>query len=192
MSQTRLLIDVIQTLERSGVGYMLTGSFATSLQGEPRATHDVDLVIEVDARAVDALSATFEAERFHFDAEGARRALNEGSVFNLLDTTTGDKVDFWPLTGHAFDVSRFGRRIRVDALGCSIAVSAPEDTILQKLRWASSGGGSERHFNDALGVYELQSGALDEDYLGEWAERLGLVSELARVRERAVDLGGQV
>ena len=186
MSQSDLLIEAVEALERAGVGYMLTGSFVSSLQGEPRATHDIDLVIEADMRAVDALAGVFRAPRYYFDAVAARSALGQSDMFNLLDTSTGDKVDFWAITDSPFDVSRFARRIPVAVFGASIVVSSPEDTILQKLKWSAASGGSERHFNDALGVYELQAGVLDESYLDEWAEHLGVADLLAHVRSAAM------
>lgn len=185
MSQADLLIDVIGALESEDVDYMLTGSLVSSLQGEPRATHDIDLVIEVDPHAVEVLARVFAAPRFYLDETAASAALAEGGHFNLLDTSTGDKVDFWALTAEPFDESRFRRRIRADIFGTTVSVSAPEDTILMKLRWSAASGGSERHLNDAIGVYELQAGALDEDYLDSWAARLGIERELATVRNRS-------
>jgi hypothetical protein len=59
VSQSQLLIEAVAALESAGVGYMLTGSLASSLQGEPRATHDVDIVVEVDARVVAAVAVAF-------------------------------------------------------------------------------------------------------------------------------------
>ncbi len=185
MSQADLLIEAARALDDAGVGYMLTGSLASSLQGEPRATHDVDLVIEVDPRAVDALAAAFGAPAFFFDDAAARDSLARGSLFNLLDTITGDKVDFWPLTSSGFDASRFARRVTTQAFGSPISVSAPEDTILQKLRWAAESGVMERQLDDAAAVYEVQSGVLDEDYLDDWARKLGVTEFLAEARGRA-------
>ena len=40
MSQQELLKKVIQALEHAGIDYMLTGSIVSSLQGEPRSTHE--------------------------------------------------------------------------------------------------------------------------------------------------------
>lgn len=185
MSQIALLKETVHALERAGVRYLLSGSLASSLQGEPRATHDIDLVVEVDARLVEALAEAFHADRYFFDPDAARDALGRGGMFNLLDTTAGDKIDFWMLTDDPFDASRFERRLGVEAFGTRIWVSSPEDTILQKLRWAACGGGSERQVRDAVGVYEVQRGELDEQYLDVWAERLGVVASMAAVRAAA-------
>ena len=185
MSQSDLLIEAVEALERAGVGYMLTGSLASSILGEPRATHDVDLVIEVDVRVVDRLAVAFGAPSYYFDPTAARSALQARGMFNLLDTRTGDKVDFWALTTSPFDASRFARRRITHALGREISISSPEDTILQKLKWAADSGGSERQFRDAVAVYEVQMGDLDQAYLDEWADHLGVADLLAELRSAA-------
>lgn len=185
MSQIGLLTEAVRALESTGIRYLLSGSLASSLQGEPRATHDIDLVVEVDSRLVDALSAAFGTDPYFFDASMARDALCRRGMFNLLDTSCGDKIDFWMLTGDPFDESRFARRVCIEAFGLDLWVSSPEDTILQKLRWAVASGGSERQTRDAAGVYEVQQGALDDAYLDAWAERLGVSAQLAGIRAAA-------
>jgi predicted nucleotidyltransferase len=47
MSQSELLKKTIAGLEAANTPYMLTGSFASSLRGEPRLTHDIDLVVAI-------------------------------------------------------------------------------------------------------------------------------------------------
>jgi len=185
VSQTQLLTEAVAALDAAGVGYLITGSLASSLQGEPRATHDIDIVIEVDARVVGALAAAFGTDPYFFDEEAARDALGRRGLFNLIDSSSGDKVDFWPLTDDPFDASRFARRVRSRAFGLDLSVSSPEDTILQKLRWSAASGGSERQLRDAAGVYELQRGTLDERYLDGWAARLDVAEQLAQVRSAA-------
>lgn len=93
-------------------------------------------------------------------------------MFNLLDTTEGDKVDFWILTNEPFDQSRFSRKYEEKTLGLSMKISTPEDTILMKLHWADLSGGSVKQFTDALRVYEVQFGTLDLNYIELWAQRL--------------------
>lgn len=185
MSQAQLLTEAVAALDAAGVGYVLTGSLVSSLQGEPRATHDVDIVIEFAVDAVDGLASAFGAPRYYLDGLAAREAMRTRGMFNLLDTATGDKVDFWALTDSEFDMSRFARRIRTEAFGVPVYVTTPEDTILQKLKWARDSGGSERQLRDAIGVFELQGAALDLTYLEGWAERLGVRDLLEAVRDAA-------
>ena len=50
MPQQALLKRIVEALDGAGSPYMLTGSLASSLQGEPRASHDIDLVISESAQ----------------------------------------------------------------------------------------------------------------------------------------------
>jgi hypothetical protein len=180
---------VVAALDAAAIPYMISGSLASSLQGEPRASHDIDLVVEISPADVPRLAARLAGEPpLYLDQIGARDAVAHGTLFNLIDEHTGDKVDFWPLTSEPFDRSRFARRRWVDALGLRLPFSAPEDTILMKLRWAHDAGGSERQLTDALRVYELQAAVLDHAYLDEWAAVLGVTDALARLRDQAEPL----
>jgi hypothetical protein len=59
VSQPELLRKVVAALDALGIDYMITGSAASSLQGEPRATHDIDLVVEIDSVQVAELIHAF-------------------------------------------------------------------------------------------------------------------------------------
>ena len=185
MSQQKLLAQVIQALGDCGIQYMLTGSLVSSLQGEPRSTHDIDIVVAVRMSDAPKLAKAFPPPDFYIDRQSIVEALNTQGMFNLIDTKSGWKVDFWILSEDAFDRSRFSRRISERVMGMEILVSSPEDTILVKLKWANLSGGSEKQFNDALGVYEVQFGDLDMDYLERWVRELGLESLWKRLLSEA-------
>ena len=185
MSQPELLRRVAAVLERLDIPYMVTGSAASSLWGEPRATHDIDLVVTLEEDAAPRLAGAFPADRYYLDAEPIREAVRLEGMFNLIDVDHGDKVDFWLLTAEAWDVVRFDRRRRMPFDGFEIWVSSPEDTILAKLRWARLSGGSARQIQDAVGVFAVQRGALDQAYLDSWASHLEVTDLLAEVRATA-------
>jgi len=176
MSQPALLKKVIQVLDQTGIKYMITGSIVSSLQGEPRSTHDIDMVIAIQKSEVKRLAEAFPPPDFYIDEDSILDAINRQSMFNLIDVNAGDKVDFWILTSEPFDQSRFSRKISEEFMGLKMLVSSPEDTILAKLRWAKLSGGSEKQFIDALRVYEVQYGKLDIDYLEEWVKKLNVES----------------
>ena len=186
MSQQELLIRVIQALDQAEIQYMITGSVASSLQGEPRSTHDIDLVILLEKSRVNKLiEALLPQKGFYLNQESILDAIDGESMFNLIDLREGDKVDFWILTNEPFDQSRFSRRYREEFMGISMRVSTPEDTILAKLKWAKLSGGSEKQFIDALRVYEVQYGNLDMSYLENWAGQLGLEALWTRLNDEA-------
>lgn len=179
-------------MEAAGIDYMVSGSIASSLQGEPRATHDIDIVVAIRTPASDVaaqLKTAFPEPDFYLDEGAVIDAIASRGMFNLIDTREGDKVDFWLLTDDAFDLARFDRRYIEVFQGTRLPVSRPEDTILMKLRWAALLGGSEKQFTDALRVYEVQHGRLDEPYLDHWSENLGVKAALTRLRAEARPIG---
>ena len=185
MSQQELLSKVIRALEGAGIEYMITGSIASSLHGEPRATHDIDLVVRMGPAAVAPLLAAFAPPEFFVEAAAVRSAVESRGMFNVVEAAEGDKVDFWLLTDSAFDRSRFSRRYREEVFGLGIYVPTPEDTILAKLQWAKMSGGSEKHVMDALRVYEVQAGTLDVEYLDLWAGNLSVADLWVRILHEA-------
>ena len=66
MSQQELLKKVIKILEEIGIEYMITGSIASSLQGEPRSTHDIDIIIGMQISKIDKLVESFPFPDFYF------------------------------------------------------------------------------------------------------------------------------
>lgn len=164
---------------------MVTGSVASSLQGEPRLSHDIDIVIAVQAPAIPKLLQGFPPPDYYLDEESMLSALDSKNMFNLIDVKGGDKVDFWLLTDDPFDHSRFARKYPEDFMGMKIKVSRPEDSILMKLRWAELSGGSEKQFTDALRVYEVQFKNLDISYMDAWAKTLKIESSWERIQSEA-------
>jgi len=185
MSQQELLKKVIQVLDQTGIHYMITGSIVSSLQGEPRSTHDIDMVIAIQKSVTKKLAEAFPPPYFYLDEDSILDAITKQSMFNLIDITTGDKVDFWILTDASFDQSRFSRKVSEEFMGLKLQVSSPEDTILAKLRWAKLSGGSEKQFTDALRVYEVQYGKLNIHYIEHWAKELNLESFWKRLVDEA-------
>lgn len=185
MSQQKLLKSVLSVLNQAGIQYMLTGSIVSSLQGEPRATHDIDVVIAIDKLKARDLAREFSSPDFYLDEDSIRDAIESQGMFNLIDLKEGDKVDFWLLTNETFDKSRFSRKCKEEFMGLEMEISSPEDTILAKLRWSKLTGGSEKQFIDAMRVYEVQYRKLDLDYLENWVKELGVESLWKRLRDEA-------
>ena len=172
MLQPELLNHLLRVLNDCHIDYMVTGSIVSSLQGEPRATHDVDIVVNIKEPSIPALIKAFPPDRYYLSVTSIKEAIEYKSMFNLLDTNEGDKIDFWILTDEPFDKSRFERKYEENVFGFTMKISKPEDTILAKLKWAMLSGGSEKQFTDALRVYEVQYGILDLSYLQIWVNNL--------------------
>lgn len=176
---------MVRVLEDAGIEYMITGSIASSLQGEPRSTHDIDLVVDVQRSAVNRLVGAFPSPDFYLDKDSILDAIDRQHTFNMIYVKEGGKVDFWMLKDEPFDRSRFSRKYVEEFMGMRMQVSSPEDTILAKLRWAKESGGSEKQFVDALRVYEVQFEKLDKGYLEYWVKELNVEPMWERLKDEA-------
>jgi hypothetical protein len=85
MSQQELLKHVIATLERLGIDYMVTGSIASSMQGEPRSSHDIDVVVNLPASAIPRLLQSFPAPDYYLAESAIREAIQAGSKSDITD-----------------------------------------------------------------------------------------------------------
>ncbi len=152
---------------------MLTGSVASSLHGEPRASLDVDVVVDPSAASLSRLVDALLELGWYADADAAREALAERSQFNAIDPASGWKIDLIIRKRRPFSDSEFGRRRRMAVLDTDAQVASPEDTIVAKLEWTRLGE-SDRQLRDVVGILRVSAAELDLGYIAEWVEHLGL------------------
>jgi hypothetical protein len=177
-----LLTDVIGRLDRAGVPYMVTGSLASSYHGEPRATRDVDIVIDPTPESLDQLVASLVDGNYYVDADAAYEALARRAQFNAV-ANDASKIDFIIRKDRAFSIEEFRRRQRADLLGTTGFVTTAEDLVIAKLEWAMASD-SDRQRRDAAGIVAVADG-LDEGYIDRWAAALGLTDAWRQVRDGA-------
>jgi hypothetical protein len=179
MSDTSELVEVVDAViaafRHHAIPYYVTGSFASSIHGEFRATADIDLVAEITLSALPALIRELDVA-FVADAEQATVALKAGMSFNLIHRTTYLKVDLFPCD-NAFNRAALQRAVTIDIPGAteSLRVSSLEDILLAKLRWYRLGGeSSEVQRRDVRQLIALNRNALDVAYLRQWSPVLGV------------------
>ena len=138
---------VIIALRRHAIPYFVTGSFASSIHGEFRATADIDLVADMHPAVLPALMQDLQVA-FVADLEQATSSLAAGMSFNLIHRTTYLKVDFFPCNS-AFDRSALARAVTIDVPG------ARETLHIRRL-------------------IELNRDELDMTYLRQWSAAVGV------------------
>ena len=65
MPEPNLFLIFVSRLSVSGMRYMITGEVASIFYGEPRLTHDIDLVVELDDAGAQKLVKVFPLEEFY-------------------------------------------------------------------------------------------------------------------------------
>jgi len=177
---------VARAFEELEVDYLVGGSLASSLHGEPRSTQDVDFVADL---GLDRVQAWIErlGEGFYRDRERIDHAVRNRSSFNVIHLATMFKVDVFVLGDDHASRREMARRQRYDIGGSrELWVASAEDVVLQKLIWYRLGNAvSDRQWRDVLAVLRVRGGALDHAYLDEMAAQLDLGELLARALSEA-------
>ncbi|MFN8490862.1 MAG: hypothetical protein U0350_24935 [Caldilineaceae bacterium] len=133
-----LFFQIIQTLEAIEAPYMVIGAFAAALHGITRTTYDVDMIVNLNSQHIAALVQAFPPPRYYADPVQMRESIRTGTMFNIIDTSRGEKADLIPLTMEVRYYWAFQHRERqtVDVYGLvpfQIWCARREEIIVGKL-----------------------------------------------------------
>jgi hypothetical protein len=179
---------VIDALEAAGIDYLIGGAIAEWAWGEPRATQDLDLVVNIPIKSVTRLSKELEKRDMLIPAEIILDSILEERAdipINAIHMHSGLKADLYPVReGDELRQSAFQRRQQVDygpPIG-KVYIHSPEDLILYKLMYFGLSQQS-KHSRDIAAILKSKKNELDLDYIGGWAARLGLSSLWNEMRD---------
>jgi len=176
---------LLKTLEQLGIRYVIVGSTASSLYGEPRMTLDLDVVVKLSISHVQPLLDAFPEPDYYVSSDAIREAVRTKFQFNILHLSSGLKVDMIVASDSEFDRSLFDRcrQLTIGSMGVPAFVAAPEDVIVKKLQYFVEGG-SEKHLRDIVGMLNVQRDRIDRAYLLDWIARLQLHDAWALIVDR--------
>lgn len=160
---------------------MLTGSLASSYHGAPRATQDIDLVVDASLDRLLAVAERLRTAGLYVSDEAVRQAASSHGMFNAIDPDSGWKVDFIVRKDREFSRAEFDARQTIEFMGVSLSLTAAEDVVVAKLEWAKLGD-SERQLRDVAEIVAIQGDALDRAQIAEWVGRLGLEEQWTRAQ----------
>ena len=176
MSETDLVLLFTRRLERAGFAYMITGSVAGVFYGEPRVTHDVDLVLALARSDTARIAELFPLEEFYCPPEEiiVREVLRaQRGHFNLIHHESGFKADVYLANRDPFHRWALSERRLVDVGDDAVHVAPLEYVIVRKLEFYREGG-SEKHLRDIKSMLRISGELLREDVIQRWILALGL------------------
>jgi hypothetical protein len=183
MPEPELSLLFVRPLNRIGARYVVSGSVASILYGEPRLTHDVDFVIFLRDSDIARLQQVFPAPEFYVpraEVIAAEIARPSKGHFNVIHSDTSFKADFYTAGRDELNAWAFRNSRRMEYRGEPIIVAPPEYVIVRKLEYFREGG-SDKHLRDIRAMLAISGDLLDRPALQDWLTRLGLETEWRRV-----------
>lgn len=183
----RVLGEVVAALDRHSIPYVVGGSVASGAWGEPRSTHDVDVLTRPRPEQTRPLLEEFE-HSYYIESASMREPTHTYSAFNMIHLKLFVKVDLFVAEVGVLDTEQLERRVQ-RSLHRELEpmyVTSPEITVLRKLDWSRKGNGeSERQLRDVVSVLKTQRDTIDVAYMRRIAATVGLESALARAMQAA-------
>jgi hypothetical protein len=172
----------IRPLNRLGARYLVSGSVAAMMYGEPRLTNDLDIIIFLNQEAIGRLSEVFPEQEFYVpprDVIALEVAREQRGHFNIIHPATGLKVDCYTAGRDELHAWAFRQARQSEFKGEPLVLAPPEYVIVRKLEYFREGG-SEKHLRDIRGILNVSGAQLDRTALDEWIARRGLHAEWRR------------
>ena len=138
------LAKLTSILKRHQIRFHLTGGVTGTAYGEPRMTQDIDLVIDPkqSKQSIDGLVQSLAASDFMFDELTTRDAVDQGGMFQLLDTNESLKLDIYP---RELIPGELDRSVSLEVFeGEFLPVVSRVDAAASKLVWISKGSHKSR------------------------------------------------
>ena len=187
MLEPELVLLFIRPLRQIQARFLVTGSVAATVYGEPRLTHDLDVLIFLSREQIHLLPQAFPSGEFYCPPEEAilyeAGREHRGHII-LIHIPTGYKADLYfegkdPLHHWAFKHAQ-----NVQFMGEEIRVAPAEYVILRKLEFFREGG-SEKHLRDIRLMVKNSGERIDFQVLKAMVTERGLQTVWERTTSSA-------
>lgn len=176
MLERELFYIFTRRLNEAAVNYMVTGSLASIVYGQPRLTHDVDFVVELAAAELPRLLSVFPSDEFYCPPlEVMRTEVNRENRghFNIIHHQTGFKADIYPAGNDAFQREGIRRKRKIEKESDIFWIAPPEYVIIKKLQYFAEGR-SSKHLTDIRGMLDISGEIIDIEMLLRWIDEFNL------------------
>lgn len=179
MPEADLIQLFVEPLNKLQVRYLISGSVAAMLYGEPRVTHDIDLILHLRSDDLAGLPEVFPDSEFYLppsEVISVEMAREQRGHFNVIHSTSGLKADCYIVNRDELHAWAF-RHPRSYTVGdTTISVAPPEYVILRKLEYYREGR-SEKHLRDIQSMLSISPEEIDQSVIKNWTTKLRLEAE---------------
>ncbi len=185
MREPNAALLFIRRLEQAGLEYVVTGSIAAIIYGEPRLTHDLDAVIDIREANISRLIAAFSGDDFYCPPQDvitveARR--EQRGHINILHLPSGFKADLYFRGRDPLHIWALQNVRKLPFLGEHLRVAPPEYVIIRKLEFYREGG-SDKHLRDIRLMLKLSGPQIDQPRLAQLIAERGLAECWTKVKQ---------
>lgn len=182
------LIDTfIRPLNEHGIRYIITGSVASMVYGEPRLTNDVDVVLDIKPTDIAKLIEAFPETDFYLPpVEVIEAELLRGSRghFNIISQHTMLKADIYLVGVDSIQLWGMADARILEIDNQKISFAPPEYVIIRKLEFYREGH-SEKHLRDIAAMLTESSAEIDQEILSKHIAQLGLQPQWQAAKQLA-------
>jgi len=184
MLEPDLIELFVRPLDRFEIRYLVSGSVAAMLYGEPRVTHDIDFVVFLREPDLSRLPEVYPAPEFYLptrDVIAAEIAREQKGQFNVIHPDSGLKADFYLAKRDELDGWAFRNVHQYTFENTVVRLAPPEYVIVRKLEFFREGG-SDKHLRDIRAMLAISGEQINREELAEWIRRRQLESEWKQVK----------
>lgn len=166
--------------------YMVTGSVAAIIYGEPRLTQDVDIVARLERRDIPRFIQAYPSSRFYVppaETIAAEASRPRHGHFNLIHLASMFRADVYPAGDDPLHQWALARRRREEAGGIGFSLAPPEYVILRKLDYYRQTPNA-KHLRDIAVMLRVSEGLIDLGTIEAKAAELGVEPEWELARSR--------
>jgi hypothetical protein len=172
----RRFIDAMSTLK---MDYVIIGGFAIAAWGRPRATIDIDVIVDLKEEKIEAFVGALRRNGFSISAVDVVDAIKNREHFSIFDVDSSYHVDAKGIWGKNEARTLSGRKmIKYEDVG--LPISGLEDTIANKLRF-----GREQDIEDAFSLMIFNRDKLDRAKLEKLCIEVGVGADLKALERKA-------
>lgn len=179
MQELNLYQLFTEKLNSHKIKYAVTGSVASIIYGEPRMTHDIDIVIDIGVDNIGNFIEAFSGEEFYCPPKEVLKIemlrTSRGHC-NIIHNETGFKADIYFTGSEKFQKWAIKSAKHIDYNNSKISIAPPEYVIIKKLEFYKEGN-IKKHIEDVKSILYNSEEMINFSLLEKYVNEFGLLNE---------------